>query len=304
MSELFRIESIGQIHEFLGLDKPKHPLVSVVYPHRQEPKKKISGMKIVSELYSISFKSGIEGTLNYGRTTYDFEEGTMVYIAPGQVIEYEGNDPIELENDSWMLVFHPDLIRKAELGKKIGQYSFFNYDSNEALHISDKEKKSMEEIIGKIQDEYDQNIDRHSQELIVANIKLLLDYSLRFFDRQFYTRTNIHQDMVSVFERKLKDYFTSDLLAQNGIPTVSYFGKEMGYSPYYLSDLLKKETGKNIRDHIHHELIEQAKNQLLNSNKSISEIAYDLGFEYPQHLSKIFKNKTGFSPGQYRNSIN
>lgn len=199
------------------------------------------------------------------------------------------------------MAFHPDLIRKAELGEKIGTYSFFKYDVNEALHLSNDEKTTIEELLEKIVKEYSQNLDKHSQHLIISNIQLLLDYCRRFYDRQFYTRTNINSDMVSRFERLLIEYYQTDKVADLGIPSVSFCASELHLSPNYLSDLLKKETGKTAQEHIHLFIIERAKNNLLNSSHSIGEIGFALGFEYPQHFSNLFKSRTGLSPREYRN---
>jgi AraC-like DNA-binding protein len=252
-------------------------------------------------MYQITFKSICSANLRYGRNTYDHQDGTLLFLGPGQTLQIELEKGIVRSDvGSWTLLFHPDLIRKSELGKKMGDYSFFSYDINEALHLSEDEKKLLEEIISRIEKEYAQNIDKHSQELIVSQIKLLLDYCTRFYDRQFHTRTNWNKDVVSDFEQLLKDYFNSDNPSQKGIPSVKYFGKELNLSPYYLSDLLKKETGRNTQEHIHFYIIEKAKTALLNSNEPVSQIAYDLGFEYPQHFSKVFKNKTGMSPKEYR----
>ncbi|MEL6944966.1 MAG: helix-turn-helix domain-containing protein, partial [Bacteroidota bacterium] len=233
---------------------------------------------------------------------YDYEEGTLIFTAPEQVMEYgdtfKYNDE---DNEGWVLAFHPDLIRKSDLVSKINTYSFFYYDINEALHLSDKERGMIEDLLGKIINEYSQNLDRHSQHLIISNIQLLLDYCVRFYDRQFYTRTNINSDIISKFDRLLRKYYQSNKVQELGIPNVEYCGKELGISPNYLSDLLKKETGKTAKEHIHLFIIEKAKNSLLNSNDSISEIGYDLGFEYPQHFSNLFKRKTGVTPRAYRN---
>ena len=301
MKELIRVKTITEAHQMLGLEKPKHPLVSVAKLPEQLFSSSLIKFKYTSDLYTINLKAGMYGTCNYGRNTYDHQEGTLVFIAPNQTISYEPNEDKPNFEESWALMFHPDLIRKSELGKKIEEYSFFNYDANEALHISDDEKKSLNEIKDKITKEYSQNIDQHSQELIVSNIKLLLDYSKRYFDRQFYTRTNFNSDIVSRFERLLKDYYKTDKPTEIGLPTVAYLGKQLAMSPYYLSDLLKKETGRNTIEHIHFFIIEQAKTSLLNSELNISEIAYNLGFEYPQHFTKLFKNKTGLNPSEYRN---
>ena len=199
------------------------------------------------------------------------------------------------------LLFHPDLIRKTELGNKIDRYSFFDYATNEALHVSDDEKTSVTEIVNKIEKEYNNNIDAHSQTLIISNLELLLNYCTRYYDRQFYTRTNFNKDLVSQFEQFLKNYYQSDKPIEIGFPTVQYCGHSLNMSPKYLSDLLRKETGRNTQDHIHQFVIDKAKTILLNSNKSVSEIAYELGFEYPQYFSKMFKKKTAMSPIEFRN---
>lgn len=300
---MITVNSIGEVHQLFELPKPKHPLISIIY-HSDELEEKfqqLSSVKCVLNLYSVMFKEGCTGSLNYGRGSYDFEEGSMVFLAPGQVIQ-----PNEMEQDQsednkgWTLIFHPDLIRRSNLGQNIDDYSFFNYDVNEALHLSDQEKISVSEIIHKIEAELNGNIDKHSQKLIVSNIELLLDYSTRYYDRQFYTRTNQSNDLVAKFEKYLKVYFNSGLASEKGLPSVRSCGEELGLSPNYLSDLLKKETGVNAHDHIHHAIINRAKTELLKGQNSVSSIAYDLGFEYPQHFSKLFKNKTGMSPKDYR----
>ncbi|MEE4000739.1 helix-turn-helix domain-containing protein [Tenacibaculum sp. FZY0031] len=252
------------------------------------------------DLYIINLKSGLGRTCLYGRNTYDYQEGTMVFMAPNQTIKVDSSIETPNLSENWILLFHPDLIRKSELGNKIEQYSFFNYDVHEALHISDYEKNLLNQIINNIENEYSQNIDTHSQELIISNIKMILDYCTRFYDRQFYTRTNFNKDIVAKFNAELKTYYSSQLPLEIGIPTVKYLGEKMNISPYYLSDLLKKETGRNTIEHVHFYIIDKAKTNLLNSTKSISEIAYELGFEYPQHFAKLFKNKTGLSPTEYR----
>ncbi|QYJ77271.1 AraC family transcriptional regulator [Shewanella zhangzhouensis] len=197
-------------------------------------------------------------------------------------------------------MFHPDLIRRSELGRCIGSYSFFHYEANEALHVSEVEKACLRGIVDKIVAEYSGNIDRHSQELIVSNIKLLLDYCTRYYDRQFYTRTNLNKDIASQFEQLLQRYYQNQVYEKLGLPTVAYCGKEMGISPYYLSDLLKKETGRTASDYIHFFVLERAKNSLLGTQLSVTEVAYNLGFAYPQHFSKLFKAKVGMSPKEYR----
>ncbi|OJJ19484.1 AraC family transcriptional regulator [marine bacterium AO1-C] len=302
MSNTYTLNSISQLHQSLGLPKPRHPLITVVYPDDVQPVIPLQDVKLIINLYQITLKQFACGTLIYGRNSYDYEEGTIIFTSPGQVVAYkEGPEEDNQNIEGWSLCFHPDLIRKSDLGDKINQYNFFNYEVNEALHLSDEEQKTIEEIVDKITKEYCQNLDRHSQHLIVSNLELLLDYCLRYYDRQFYTRTNLNTDVVSKFERLLKAYYQTNKTEKCSIPNVNYFGEKLNLSPYYLSDLLKKETGKSAQEHIHYHLIEKAKNKLLNSSDSVSSIGYDLGFEYPQHFSNLFKAKTGISPRAYRN---
>lgn len=285
----------------MGLAKPKHPLVSVVKTSEFKPSIDLRSVKVINNLYQITLKHVGCGNLLYGKNAYDYEEGTLVFTAPGQVTIWEAEMPLQTDSDEgWTLAFHPDLIRKSNLTNKIDTYSFFQYDVNEALHLSDDERKTLEEILDKIEKEYSQNLDRHSQSLIISNIELLLDYCIRFYDRQFYTRSNLNVDLVSRFENLLKDYYKTDKVTELGIPNVKYCAQELNLSTNYLSDLLKKETGKTAQEHIHLLVIEKAKNYLLNSSNSISEIGYDLGFDYPQHFSNLFKLKTGLSPSEYR----
>lgn len=299
--ETFEINSINQAHQALGLPAPKHPLVSVVKTKDFNAQYDLNGVRIINNLYQVALKKLGCGNLFYGKNSYDYEQGTLVFTSPGQVSMFEGEMPAESDtDDGWTLGFHPDLIRKSALSVKMDSYSFFNYDVNEALHLSEDELSTIEDLIDKIVKEYSQNLDKHSQNLIVSNIELLLDYCNRFYDRQFFTRTNLNTDIISKFERRLKAHYQSELVNEIGIPTVQYFAKELNFSSNYLSDLLKKETGKTAQEHIHLFVIERAKNRLLNSSASISEIGYSLGFEYPQHFSNLFKLKTGMSPREYR----
>ena len=301
MKDIIRIETITQIHSAIGIQKPKHPLVSVI------PMKLLSGYDYgdatyVLDLYQVSLKSGIQGAMMYGRNSYDFEEGTLIFSKPNQSMSYADSEPTD-EGDGWTLFFHPDLIRASELGRTIDQFTFFSYEASEALHLSEDERESLTELVDKIEKEYNQNIDKHSQELIISNIELLLKYCNRYYDRQFYTRTNLNKGFVSRFEHLLKDYFNSEKPLELGVPSVKYCGAEMNMSPHYLSDMLRKETGKGAQDHIHQVLIDRAKTLLLGSSETISQVAYSLGFDYPNHFSKLFKNKTGMSPAEYR-SVN
>ncbi|MEM8526158.1 MAG: helix-turn-helix domain-containing protein [Bacteroidota bacterium] len=305
MNQVLEIRKVSKMHQLGALPKPKHPLVSIMYNRDLKTVAGMQGIKIINHLYTIIFKSSnVCSSFSYGRSTYDHEEGTLVFTAPGQVMEFE-NKASEIEQidpDGWSLVFHPDIFRKSNLSDKINKYSFFQYDSNEALHVSEQEKNSIESLLEKIEQEYSQMLDRHSQHLIISNIELFLDYCLRFYDRQFFSRANLNSDMLSKFERLLIDYYETDKTYQNGIPSVEYCSRQLNLSSNYLSDLLKRETGKTTLEHIHYFLIERAKNSLLNSSDSISGIAYSLGFEYPQHFSNLFKSKTGFSPKEYRHA--
>jgi len=299
MPDILVVDSISQIHQSLGLSKPKHPLVSVFYHREAILPESYNGVRLQLNLYQIMFKSGHEGSIGYGRNTYDFTEGSIIFTRPGQVITME-NHGVGLVPKGWSLLFHPDIIRKSPLGRTIEEYSFFDYEVTEALHVSDAERTSLKELVHKIEQEYQQHIDRHSQKLMVSNIELLLDYCTRYYDRQFFTRTNLNQDLVSDFEALLRAYYQSERPVKEGIPTVKQCGQAMNMSPNYLSDLLKKETGKSAQEHIHHFVVDRAKTLLLGSTEAVSHIAYDLGFDYPQHFSRLFKAKTGMSPGAYR----
>ena len=211
MSNTFVINSISQVHQSLGLAKPKHPMVSVVFTKDVQKVSDFQQVKVVNNLYQVALKDTGCGTLLYGKNAYDYEEGTLVFTAPGQVSKFDGEVQRENEDtEGWMLLFHPDMIRKSSLAEKITKYSFFSYDVNEALHLSDDERKTIEELLDKIIREYGQNLDRHSQHLIISNIELLLDYCLRFYDRQFFSRTNLNSDIMSKFERFLINYYESD----------------------------------------------------------------------------------------------
>ncbi len=300
MNEIIRIKSINDVHRFLGLEKPRHPLVSVIQIDDRITNFDYGDAKYIFEFYQINLKQGFSGSMNYGRNSYDFDEGTLTFIKPNQTIQIENQDEIQ-GSSGWTLLFHPDLIRKSELGKSIEDYSFFNYDLNEALHLSENERNSITNLVIKIQEEYNQNIDKHSQELIIANIEMLLKYSKRYYDRQFFTRTNLNKDLLSEFNKVVRAYYNSDNPVQNGVLSVKECAKQLNLSVNYLGDLIKSETGRSAKDQINDYVIEKAKNELLGSNESVSQIAYGLGFEYPQGLNKLFKAKVGLSPSQYRN---
>jgi len=290
------LQSISDLHKMVRYTAPKHPLVSVIDHadfYRLRPKEDAFYR---FGFYTISCKK-FDGLLKYGKGYYDFSEGSLLFTAPGQVLS---PGPDVVVDEGWALFIHPDLIHGTDLGRKIHQYTFFNYEANEALHISEEEKLIIKECVSKIEREYSQNIDKHSQGLIVSNIELLLNYCNRFYDRQFYTRAKVNSDVVQQFEKILKDYFSQSNLIETGLPNVKYFASRLNLSPNYLSDLLNKFTGKTTQEHIHLELIDKAKSMLWSTNNSISEIAYGLGFEHPSHFTKIFKSKTGKSPSEYR----
>lgn len=301
MSNIIRFSTISEIHDALGLNKPEHPLVSVIPIDERVTQFEYGDATYVLDFYQVSLKSGISGNMTYGRNTYDFQEGMMVFTKPGQAMSFKDTKE-EAGADGWILLFHPDLIRRSELGRNIEKYSYFSYEIHEALHLSDKEKSALADLVQKIVTEYKQNIDRHTQKLIIANIELLLDYCTRYYDRQFYVRSNMNQDLVTRFENILRDYFNSETALESGLPSVKFCAEKMNMSSSYMSDLLKKETGKTAQQQIQDKIVDRAKTLLLGSNEQVSQIAYQLGFEYPQHFSKLFKTNTGMSPAEYRKS--
>jgi AraC family transcriptional regulator, transcriptional activator of pobA len=297
MSIFYHIKSISEAHKFLGIKPPAHTLITIIREW-SVVNFDFANTKMTSDLFIVGMKGGT-GTLGYGRSTYDYENGTMVFTAPKQALTFDSN--IDYTNHrGWTILFHPDLIRKSVLGSEITKFSFFDYAVNEALHISEKEQNILNDFIRHIEIEINQNIDKHSQELIISNLHSILKYCQRFYDRQFFTRTNLNKDYVVHFEKYLEHYFASEKLSNNGIPTVADCGEALNMSGRYLSDLLKIETGRGAKDHIHDFIIEKAKTLLLGSNASISEVAYGLGFEYPQHFAKLFKLKTGLNPTDFR----
>lgn len=277
----------------------KHPLVAVV-DFSEYYEQFNSGMKITLGFYSVMYKNFCPNKMKYGQKPYDFDDGSLVCMAPRQVISLD--EPIKKKADikGWGVFFHPDLIRGTSLAKSIKGYSFFSYDTHEALHLSDKEKQILNDIVQKIHSELSENIDKHSQTLIVSNIELLLNYCTRYYDRQFITRKTANSDILAKVEAILTEYFKQTKLDDKGLPTVKYLADQVHLSPNYLSDLLKRETGMNAQDCIHYHVIEEAKILLLSSDKTVGELAFSLGFEYPQYFSRLFKSKTGLTPLEYR----
>lgn len=299
MKPIVQLKSISEINRFVK-GVTKHPLVAVIDFSKVDEYIE-EDIRVSCDFYSIMFKNYCANKMHYGRESYDFQEGSLICIAPKQVLTMDSE--IEKKEDmvGWGLFFHPDLVRGTSLGLKMREYTFFSYEMSEALHLSEKEKQTLLDCIHKIQSELEENIDNHSQNLIVSNIELLLNYCLRYYGRQFITRKNTNRNIVSQIDDALREYFSSPILLDKGLPNVSYLAEKVNLSPNYLSDLLKKETGRNAQDHIHYYLIEEAKGLLLSTDKSVAEIAYSLGFEYPQYFSKLFKQKTGNSPQEFRN---
>jgi AraC-like DNA-binding protein len=300
MTEIIQLKTIAELHRFFGVDKPLHPLISISW-HKADQKFDFGEIRVTSDLYQISMKGDMRGAFTYGRNSYDFEEGTLVFTAPGQVASFRQSD-FELSNSGWSLTFHPDLIRKSELGRTIKDYSFFDYAVHEALHVSEKESNILTDLVKKVEIELQQNIDDHSQDLMIVIISAILKYCRRYYNRQFHTRTNLNKDLIVRFEQYLETYFASNDLLERGLPTVTQCGEALNMTGSYLSDLLKLETGKSALTYIHAYVIEEAKTLLLNTNDSVGEVAYRLGFQYQQHFSKLFKAKTGVSPSDFRNT--
>ncbi len=298
MKPIVQLKSISEINSFVQC-KTKHPLVAIVDFSKTDEYIE-EGTRISADFYSIMFKNYCANKLRYGRQVYDFQDGSLICIAPKQVLVMDNEIEKKEEMLGWGLFFHPDLIRGTSLGSKMNTYSFFNYEMSEALHLSDKEKQVLYDCVQKIEAELEENIDHHSQNLIVTSIELLLNYCLRYYERQFITRKNANSNTIEEIEKLLKNYFKSEKLKESGLPTVKFLADGVCLSPSYLSDLLKKETGMNAQDHIHYFLIEEAKNKLINTDNSVGEIAYFLGFEYPQYFSRLFKQKTGKTPSEYR----
>ena len=300
MKYLIHLQTITDLHKLFNLGNSFHPLVTVLdFSKVTEQVKQNS--KITTDFYSIMFKNYCKNHVKYGRKAIDFQEGNLICIAPNQVVEIDNEVEEREDKMGWGLFFHPDLIRSTSLNEKIKNNSFFHYEVSEALHLSDKEKNILLECVQKIQTELQENIDVHSQYIIVSTIELLLNYCSRFYGRQLITRGQNNKSIIAQIENLLTQYFAVNKINEQGLPTVKYLADKVHLSPSYLSDLLKKETGKNAQEHIHFYLIEEAKNLLLNSEKNVNEIAFDLGFEYPQYFNKLFKKKTGKTPMEYRN---
>lgn len=300
-TEPYKIRTISEYHQFRGLPKPEHPLVSVINFDELKNLRDDEPKSITQNFYSIALKRNFTGKLKYGQQEYDFDEGVMFFISPGQVFSIESDKA--LKHSGWLLLIHPDFLWNTPLAKNIKQYEYFSYAVNEALHLSDKEEAIITGTMQQIAHEYHSNIDKFSQHVIIAQLELLLTYADRFYHRQFITRKITNHKILTRLEDLLTTYFNSDALTREGLPTVQYVARTLNVSPNYLSNLLKVLTGQNTQQHIHSKLIEKAKEKLSTTNMSVSEIAYELGFEHSQSFSKLFKTKTNLSPLEFRQTF-
>jgi len=284
----------------MQLPRPEHPMFSVLFatddnflpcPIEYSP-------PISNDCYSISLKKVVKGNLKYGRTKFDFTNGALIFIGPRQVFQWDSS--VVFEQKGFSINFHEEFLKGTELAQQIKKYGFFSYSVNEALHLSSKEERQMESIVKNIEIEYQNNQDEFSKDIIISQLSTLLKYANRFYERQFLNRKELSNDLLEQFNQLLENYFESGQLQEKGIPSIEQIANKMSVSQRYLSDTLKKETGKTTTEHLQLYLIDEAKNILLKLNKSISEIAYELGFEYPQYFSRLFKKKEGLSPSEYR----
>ena len=293
-------KTLSSYLDYLELPRPEHPMLSVFNSKGNGylPCPRESSPPITNDCYTISFKKYVEGDLNYGRTKYDFTNGALIFIAPRQVLQWDNS--VVFEQKGFSINFHEDFIKGTRLAQQIKKYGFFSYSTNEALHLSPKEEKQIESIVENIEIEYQNNQDAFSKEIIISQLDTLLKYADRFYERQFLNRTEMSNDLLEKFTQHLSACFESGQLQEKGVPSIEEIADQLSVSQRYLSDTLKKETGKTTTEHLHLYLIDEAKNILLQPNKSISEVAYALGFEYPPYFSRLFKKKEGISPSAYR----
>lgn len=296
MDQLLDLKSVDQYNDLYGLET-LHPLITVV--DLTKATKSVNHIRMNYGLYALYLKENKSCDIIYGRKPYDYQEGTIVCFAPGQTTTLD-----TLENEAkpkaYGILFHPDLIRGTSLGKTIKKYTFFSYAVSEALHLSEQEKEIVMDCLKKIRIELEHDIDKHSKELIAMNIELLLNYCMRFYERQFVTRGDANRDALTGFERSLDEYFQNTSLLQDGLPSVKYFADKACLSANYFGDMIKKETGKTPVEHIQNKVIELAKERIVGTDETISQISYGLGFQYPQHLCRLFKKRVGCTPNEYR----
>lgn len=300
------INSLSEFHRLLSIPPPLHPLVSVVLVSEIHAVNSDLWRHFSTDFYTISLKNNIQSKVKYGQQYYDFDKGTMTFTAPKQVqsVEVDKTNAFnETIGTGYVLIFHSDFLKKHPLQSAIRNYGFFSYSLNEALHLSQQEEHNVVDIFQKIEKEY-QHIDKHTQDIILSQIDLLLTYCNRYYERQFITRKGVNNDLLSKMEQLLEDYFDSEETLKSGLPTVEYLANQLNFSSNYLSDMLRLLTGQNAQQHIHEKLIKKAKEKLLTTNLSVSEIAYELGFEQSQSFNRLFKRKTEMSPLKYRQSFN
>lgn len=304
MNNIVRFENVKD-YNALSNHETLHPLLSVIDFSKSKPWSWPGGksIKVSYGMYAVFLKEIKCGDLKYGCNYYDYEKGSLVFMAPGQVIEVEAFED-GFQPEGYALMFHADLIRGTSLGKHIHDYTFFSYQSNEALHLSGRERKIVLDCFAKIQYELKRDIDKHSKKLIVSNIELFLDYCIRIYDRQFLTRDNVHKGILERFETLLNEYFQTDRAQTNGLPSVAWCANELHLSAGYFGDLFKKETGKTAQEFIQSKVIDVAKERVFDQSKSVSQVAYELGFKYPQHFTRLFKQRVGQSPNEYRGTVN
>lgn len=293
--EMIVIDNVDRYNEIFGLET-RHPLVSIIDLTKSTTWPTRAWFRY--EVYALFLKNVKCGDIKYGRQYYDYQDGTIVCFAPGQITDLEMLQNIQ--PNAHGILFHPDLIRGTALGQEIKKYSFFSYETNEALHISEEERQTVMDCLQKITIELEHSIDKHSRRLICANIGLLLDYCMRFYERQFDTRNGVNKDIIVRFEHLLNEYFEGDAPQNQGLPSVKYFADKVFLSANYFGDMVRKQTGKTVSEYIQDKMIELAKEQLMSSNKTMSQIAYEIGFQYPQHLSRMFKRIVGMTPNQFR----
>lgn len=295
-------KTLSAYFDYLGLPKPEHPMLSVLFAKGDQvlPCPRENSEPITNDCYTISLKKVVNGDINYGRTKYDFSNGALIFVAPRQVLQWDSS--VVFEQAGFSINFHEDFINGTELLGQIKKYGFFSYSVNEALHLSPREELQLESIVENIEQEYLNNQDRFSKDIIISQLSTLFRYANRYYERQFIDRQQWSNDLLDKFNDRLEAFCLSGTLQEKGIPSIQQIAQELSVSQRYLSDTLKKETGKTTTEHLQIYLINEAKNRLLNSNKGVSEIAYELGFEYPQYFSRIFKKREGLSPKQYRDS--
>lgn len=298
-----KFDSLSDAHRAFGLPKPVHPLISLIDGATNQVILNRMPHSHVLNFYKISYRPKLSGKLKYGQNYYDFDEGGLMFAAPNQLIGGNGDNG-NRECSLYTLLIHPDFLWNYPLAKKIKQYGFFSYSANEALHLSDKEKETIISIFKIIGEELNSRIDDFSQDVIISQIELLLNYANRFYKRQFITRKAVSSDLLQKLEEILEGYFSNERALSKGIPTVQFLSEQLNISPSYLSDMLRSLTGQNAQQHIHNKLIEKAKEKLSTTNLSVSEVAYELGFEHSQSFSKLFKTKTNLSPLEFRRSFN